>query len=297
MAYFDVENYFGEGEIVVQARPDGVHTYKVEIVSPFAPADAKPSFSSAPFGAAVPLLENYSVDMQVQKLYQDTTILIIPKFRDTLPFYGVPQFTYYLDDYTRFVTMEEVLREYVRPINVSQRGGKFYMRMFDPLSLQFFEDNILLMVDGIPIFDQQKVFQYNPQKVKRLDVIPKSYFLGTAPFKGVASFSTYTGDYKGLELSADQLVFDYAGLQKQRAFYAPVYETEAQSQSRLPDFRTTLFWNPDVEIRNATNTISFYTSDKEGSYLGVLEGLDSQGNPVVEQFRFDVKKAANNKVD
>ena len=43
---------------------------------------------------------------------------------DTLAFYYEPYKTYLLDNYTRFTTMEEVLREYVVEVNVGKEGKR-----------------------------------------------------------------------------------------------------------------------------------------------------------------------------
>jgi hypothetical protein len=64
--------------------------------------------------------------MQVQNIYASDTIRTNPLTAvDTLPFYGRPQRKYRLDDYVRFPTMEEVLREYVQEINVYRRNKNF----------------------------------------------------------------------------------------------------------------------------------------------------------------------------
>lgn len=41
--------------------------------------------------------------------------------KDSLPFFGRETIKYELDDYVRFSTMEEVLREYVRELNVKKK--------------------------------------------------------------------------------------------------------------------------------------------------------------------------------
>jgi hypothetical protein len=63
--------------------------------------------------------------MQVQNIYSGDSIRNFkePLITDSLPFYGLPETEYKLDDYKRFTTMEEVLREYVTQINVGVRNG------------------------------------------------------------------------------------------------------------------------------------------------------------------------------
>jgi hypothetical protein len=76
----------------------------------------------------------------------------------------------------------------------------------------------------------------------------------------------------------------------EREFYAPVYETAQQSDSRMPDFRTTLLWKPQVHFGKEEKTaVDFYTSDQKGRYVVVVEGIDSQGNTAVARYPFEVK--------
>ena len=168
--------------------------------------------------------------MQSQHIYiaDSITKFRMPFIKDTLPFYGIAPYSYMLDNYTRFTTVEEVLREYVRPVNVILRNGKPYLRIIDEARREYNEDDVLVLLDGIPLFDKQQIFSYDPLKIKRIDVIPGGYFIGNASFKGVASFVTYEGDFKGLELSKDLISINYEGLQLQREFYSPKYETQSQ---------------------------------------------------------------------
>lgn len=229
--------------------------------------------------------------MQVQHVYTEDSIT---RFRlpltDTMPFYGRADHEYLLDNYTRFVTMEEVLREYVREINVRNRGGALEMVMLDEPHRDFFNGNMLVLMDGVPVFDQSKIFAYDPLKVKKLDVVPTQYFLGYYAFNGIASFTTYKGELDGFQIDPKALVLDYDGLQLQREFYSPVYTTPKQSASRLPDFRTLLQWAPDIHTGMEGKTeLSFYSSDLKGKYLVVLKGITEDGKAAETSFPIEVK--------
>jgi hypothetical protein len=186
--------------------------------------------------------------------------------------------------------MEEVLREYVRPINVVQRRGGLHMLILDDARRQFFEGGELVLLDGIAVFNKNKMFAYDPLKVKKIDVVARKYFVGPTFFNGIASFTTYTGKYEGFSLDPRSIIIDYEGLQLEREFYAPVYETESQYKSRIPDMRNTLFWDPKASLdRDGKAALSFYTSDRKGTYMIVVEGLDHKGNTAVTRLPFVVK--------
>lgn len=74
--------------------------------------------------------------------------------------------------------------------------------------------------------------------------------------------------------------------QKRIAFVAPSYNSEKQAGSRLPDFRHTLYWNP--EITSAMGTLNFYTSDMNGIYIITLQGISVDGREIRMQSEFVV---------
>jgi hypothetical protein len=233
-----------------------------------------------------------SIGMQVQNVYTGDSLrnFIEPLINDTLPFYGRAEATYKLDDYKRFTTMEEVLREYVLEIGVGMRNTKPAIKIFNPQEHDFYKGYALVLVDGIPLSNVNKIFEYDPLKVKKLDVIQTRYILGQSIFNGIASFSTYDGSYDALELDPSLLAIDYPGLQMQREFYSPVYETKEQIEKRIPDFRTTLFWTPDIITDNEGKAaLRFYSADRKGKYVAVLQGMNEQGNFVTGSTTFEVK--------
>lgn len=81
------------------------------------------------------------------------------------------------------------------------------------------------------------------------------------------------------------------GLQLKREFYSPVYKTEQQALSRMPDFRNLLYWSPDVQTDSSGQaTVEFYTSDMKGKYVAVLQGMNEAGYAGSYYFTFDVNE-------
>jgi hypothetical protein len=181
--------------------------------------------------------------------------------------------------------MEEVLREYVREIGVATKGSAPTLRIFNETDRQYYNNNILIMVDGVPLSDPDKVFALNPLQFRQIDVINKNYILGPSLFYGLANFFSYDGFYEGLELNPQSLRIDYEGMQLQREFYSPDYSSAEQKDSRLPDLRTTLYWQPYVNGKG----FSFYTGDSKGQYLVLLQGLAGDGRPVSNHYTMEVK--------
>jgi uncharacterized protein YfaS (alpha-2-macroglobulin family) len=61
-------------------------------------------------------------------------------------------------------------------------------------------------------------------------------------------------------------------------FYSPEYLSVKQKESRIPDYRNTLYWNPYIKTdKNGKATMEFYTSDEPGDYLVFVEGFTAGG--------------------
>lgn len=288
---FNMKDFYGPGEIVVQTN-SGVDTnYRIDVKSPFSERYAKqllPPFVVTP--DMEPVFKDQSLGMQVQNIYNaaKTRRFYEPEV-DSMAFYGPPFKTYLLDNYTRFSTLEEVFREYVSEVNV--RIAQKNYQLLIHTGMNFLDgENPMVMLDGVPFFNINKVMAFDPLKLRKLEVVPFTYYYGPSNAEGILSFSTYKGDLGGIEIDPHAVVMDYEGLELQREFYSPVYDTEKSLLGRVPDYRNVLYWSPDVLTgKQGKSTVTFYTGDKPGKYIGVVQGLTADGECGSSYFTFDVK--------
>jgi hypothetical protein len=289
---FEMQDFYGSQHIIVQTNPKD-SLAKLTITNPFIESTSPPSLPALTISESqTDQLLNRSVAMQVQSTFEDTrTVQYRDPVVDSTAFYGKPSESYLLDTYTRFPRMEEVLREYVLGVMPRKRQGRFHLDVLNAPYRAIFEDSPLVMIDGVPVFDMEKVIDFSPLKIKQLDVVTNAYLISPALFHGVISFMTYKGDLAGYPLDARLLKLDYDGLQRQREFYAPRYDRTANvTTSRLPDGRTLLYWNPALKTSTQGKTeLDFYTSDQTGTYVVEVNGLTNDGQAGYQQTRFDVK--------
>src|SRR6478735_1131427 len=284
---FDIKDFYGSGELVVQTeKKDSM--YRVEIADPFyAQAGSITAEAFSLTEASLQQLSRYNLAMQVQNAYSIKQLnTFASPFIDSNAFYGKPDATYYLDNYVRFNTMEEVLREYIVGINVRLRQGNYSLVSIDPRKHAMFENNPLVLIDGVPVFDMNKLIAYNPLKIKRADVLNKKYYINSLIAEGIVSYATYKGDLDGFQFDAGTIELSYDGLQIEREFYSPQYSTTDAKNSRLPDYRNVLYWNPSVSGDGAT---SFYTSDIKGKYIVIVQGINTNGKAGYATVKFEVK--------
>jgi len=290
---FEVKDFYGPKEIVVQSdfRKDSI--YHFEIFNPFSEKYAGQQVPVFDLSAGLRQeLTDRHLGMQVQNAYSGKyqTLFRAPAI-DSSAFYGKPDATYFLDDYTRFKVMEEVMREYVPGVQVRLRRDGFHFMVHDVPNENIFQDNPMVLLDGVPVFDINKMMAFDPLKVRKLEVMTSKYFNGPQVYDGLVSYTTYQGNLGGFPLDARALLQEYEGLQVQREFYNPLYDTQLQRQSRLPDFRNLLYWSPTVMTgANGKAAVQFYTSDLAGTYVAVVQGMTKGGLAGSKIITFEVKQ-------
>src|SRR5690606_41069572 len=108
---------------------------------------------------------------------------------------------------------------YVLGVGVRRRNGKPMMQVFSgDVNKGFFEELPLVLMDGVPMFDQLKFFSYDPLKIKSVEVLSKKYFYGQDVYGGLILFNTYKGNLDGMELDQDASIIDYDGLKQGREY-------------------------------------------------------------------------------
>lgn len=288
---FNTKQLYGPGEIVVQTNTEVDSTYKISINSPFSE-----QYSSSKLPAFKlnkqwqKALESNSMDMQVQNIYVPNKLRqYIAPIVDSAVYFGNDHKKYFLENYTRFTTMEEVLREYVVEVLVGITKKRVHFTVLN--GGEFTREQPMVILDGVPIFNLDRVFAIDPLKIRELDMMKYKNYWGPITSNGVINMVSYKGDMAGFDIDPKAVVLDYEGMQLQREFYSPVYQTPEQQKSRVPDFRDVLYWAPDVNT-DATGkaNVSFYTSDKPGKYIAVIQGIDNDGLVGNYKLKFDVVK-------
>ncbi|HEY6976859.1 MAG TPA: hypothetical protein VH396_11265 [Chitinophagaceae bacterium] len=288
---FELKNFYNSSELIAQTKGQTDNFYRVDISNPFSEnytADLLPPYTLPQYPNT---LKTQNLSVQVQNVYTGNKInqFTIPSL-DTTAFYYSPDQRYYLDDYTRFTTMEEVLREYVAMVDVRKKGKNFHLAAANENTRRFFDGDPLILLDGVPVLDIDKFMNFDPLKIKKLEVVNRRYFSGASFFEGILNWTTYNGDLANFELDPQATIIDYEALQLQREFYSPVYETEEQKANHLPDFRNVLFWSSNITTVEGKQQLSFYSSDLPGKYVVVLQGIINDGKSGYSETTFDVRK-------
>lgn len=253
-------------------------------------------------------LESLSTNTQVANAYLPFTHIRgidTPKNQPESAFYGTGDIIYNLDEYTRFPTMEEVFTEYVRFVIARKRKENDKVQQFylwdlyaNNISISnsiFFTEPALTMIDGVPVGDLETIWNFDPRKIQRIEMVNRKYHSGGKIFHGIIYFHTYKGDLAGEKIPKDILQQEYNPIQEPRIFYSPDYEQPSQEDSRIPDYRTLLYWNPQISVNAKGEAVfSFFTGDDSGHYRIEVNGILPDGTPVYGNSDFEVISGRRN---
>jgi len=280
--YFGFKDIYKNNALVVQPAQFKDSNYRIDITNTYSD-----KFTSNFFHPLV-LSKNQenallvrSISNQVENTYAvNKKRQYLVNFTDTISFYGKPDRSFNLEDFTRFQTMEEVLREYVDDVRVRKEGDKFNFKVRNKLFNTYFEDNPLILLDGIPISDASKIIALDPQKIRRIEVVTHRYYIGSSVFDGIVNIKSYSGELGATQIDPNSLVVEFEGLQQQREFYSPQYSSKEAAESHIPDFRNVLIWSPQIKTGSGGKSrLSFYTSDLKGKFAVIVQGITKEGLP------------------
>ncbi|SCC47854.1 hypothetical protein GA0116948_11054 [Chitinophaga costaii] len=276
---FELLAYSGDANILLLAA---TKNYQINVQTPFHPlaqqAPTPHAEGTQPVDTALlnALLQRH-IAMQVQQAYfHDSTLLADDPFADSILFFGKPDEQVLLDDYTRFNTVEEIFREFIKTTMVRREGNTLHLHTLNNVlaNPKFFEQDPLVLVDGVPVFDNQRLFALAPLKIRKVSVLARKVFFPGQYFYGIVSLQSYAGDLAGYPLDPHALVVDYSGTQLPLHFFSPAYDHH-QSPT-LPDQRTLLYYNHQVPVNaDGTAHLHFYTGDLPGIYRVVVRGADT----------------------
>ena len=143
----------------------------------------------------------------------------------------------------------------------------------------------------IDIYDSP-LEKINVLDVESIDVFKgaSAAMFGVRGYGGVISITTKQGVDVRKREEYNSTVYTPLGYQRPVEFYSPKYETLESKHLTIPDYRTTIFWKPDIVVSESDEaSFDFYTSDFQTTYSVVIEGLTSDGRIVrqVEKIRVE----------
>ena len=277
---FFTSNIYGSKDLVCEIEGLGSDTPgHIEIDSPFVCADPgtiptlhlDPSFSEA--------LQRRGMAARITRKYDaDTLYEYLPVRPD--PLFDDEPVTYLLDDYTRFPLMEEVFVEFVSEVRARRNGEgnwEIFSRVNDLYeSSRYAISPSLVMIDGVPVFDHNRVMAYDPLLVEKIIIYPDVYFIGDRSFEGIVNLVTYKRNLPAVEFDANVRIVDFQGCPLPVAYTCEGVD----SDPAYPDYRQTAYWHPLVEVGANEKAELWITLPSTGGPFRVeVSGFSADGAP------------------
>ncbi len=206
-------------------------------------------------------------------------------------FFGKPDEVIRPSEFLEMPNFEDIVANIVRNAKYKYSDDKSTILVVDGLSHQFWEGhNALVLLNNVPVFDYNILNSLGSKLIQRIELKTNRMFYGNLEIFGIISIFTKEDFIPVLKTGHKVVAFPNEVLVSGINFNSPDYSNITQKNSKIPDFRQTLYWNPDVEIdTKAQNTIEFYTSDLKSTYDIIIQGISVKGIPVSSRTTFEVR--------
>ncbi|MBO0343573.1 MAG: Ig-like domain-containing protein [Allomuricauda sp.] len=196
---------------------------------------------------------------------------------------GIPE-TINLDDFTRFPTFQETLVEVFNYAGYRNNpNGSDYIRIaqdFETYNEQANDFSAIVLFDGVYIPNHEKIKDFDAKQIESISLVRDQFRLAGKDYQGMMVVKTIEGDYfenyapeNGINVPIEKAV-------SKKNYFKQRYVEGNSKQSRIPDYRRILFWEPHVEVGNTDLQFEFYTSDLTGEFEVVLDGFTTYGKPI-----------------
>jgi hypothetical protein len=286
---------YGRKEIVIQRLNPGEGGYYIDLNDPFLFEMRLSRFPGPYYPDTTRLreLNDAIISMQVSSIYDP----FLKKGRVSLSgetlrgFFGEPDRTVQLSDFIQLTTLREVFKEIVPGLTTSGRDENLTLNLANRYPGVVFNAPPLVILDGIPVYDLEKVLDIPSSQIEKVEVLSARYFTGDIILNGIINIISHKGDLSVLDFDRSILRQEYDMLLDSYDVAAPDYSTDSLKISRIPDYRNTLYWNPAVRTgADGSASVEFWTPDEEGEYCIIADCLAADGRRARKVTPFKVAK-------
>lgn len=187
--------------------------------------------------------------------------------KDHWTFYGKADEIIEMNDYIELPQMEEVFRELSRYIILTGSGKNIHIQVLDKYTNRITGNIPLIMIDGIPMDDHQKVLSIKPSTVKRISVVAGRYFYRNSRFDGIIDIELRK---KNQGLYSEYMMKEYLGYDNNQKKQFPEYS----------EISRRIYWQPFMNGSNGIFHGAFKAGIIPGTYFICINGKDRKGRTV-----------------
>ena len=196
----------GKQPLVLSAMSSTAVSLPIEMISPFATLLPK-KLPHLVFHYKRSEVESRSLDMQRHQIAiapakrelqlgddaDDTAEEVVPLDYDEVVHGTKPDLTYNLDEYRQFLTIREVLLEYVSCVKNTKVNG--VPRLIVRREQEVYNSSLptLVLIDGMPVNDVERLLSYDARRIHYINIYADQYIFGNGLYNGILSFVTRSG--------------------------------------------------------------------------------------------------------
>ncbi len=279
--YINLSKDYAEPQAILQVLDAPKGSYTIEILK-----DPPLDYSGLQFGRF--LMDTNMQDAIVRRsLHNQIENGYFAVKPDTLkldalndPYGGAYVETLDLDEYTRFKTLDETVVELVENVWTKRNKDKtvsFKVRSFDE-TYEESEYDAMVFVDGVLMPDQTELLEFDSRLIKTVNTVREKFAMGGTTYFGLINLVTKDGNYYDLINATGMTKIELDRPRLPKRYFAQSYTED--TNTRIPDFRDQLLWQPNVLLEGSQMGLDFFTSEVPGEYELRLEGFSIYGRPV-----------------
>ncbi len=222
------------------------------------------------------LVQDMIVNLQLNEKFSshpDTAIKLQINRHQPVPFYG-SRTHYYTKKYIELPNIEEFFIEIVPEASVVYNNGKPELKISGNTGFSNYPP--LIFLDNILVNNDDRLLKISLNKIERVEANENGYTVGNMKYSGLISIYSKNKDFAGIDLNKNSMYFAFDLFSDKNSNFT---FGENSYDSRIPDRRNLLYWNPDIQLSaGQKTTISFYTSDNKGDYVVYIFGKNNGDN-------------------
>lgn len=196
----------GRQSIVISALSSTGTSLPIEMMSPFATLLPK-QLPHLVFHYNRREVEDRSLDMQRHQMVRNQEP-VVSRYDETA--YGTkPDLSYNLDEYRQFLSIREVLLEYVNCVKNTKVNGRAQLVVRSPEAS--FDSSLptLVLIDGMPVINTERLLSYDARRIHYINIYGGQYTFGNGVYNGILSFVTRSGRLTNYPVEPNMQYLDY----------------------------------------------------------------------------------------
>jgi hypothetical protein len=204
-------------------------------------------------------------------------------------FYGQPDAVAFPADFSDLPNFEEISMNIIPGVHFKKNGTGYSAQVIDNIHQTYWPKEAFVLLNNIPFPDLSYIYALDTKQIQRIELKLKHLRYGDIDLYGILSIYTNKKDIISLDAKHSGILVNNGISNSSFTYQGPDYGKQLPNK-KYPDFRQTLYWNPDITPDKEGNIfIEFYTSELITKYNVNLQGITEDGDPISGNLIFETK--------